>query len=370
MTSKIERNDPCPCGSGKKYKKCHLLKADNPYNSDDRTAPTLKQMMQQAELSDCLYPEKEGCSHEKLTAHSIQNYRLLRRLGEKGQLIMPIRDEQSDVMETKLTKVGKNEGTMFYGFCQKHEQEVFDLIENNPFDQSLEQIFLYNYRSFAKDYTTKLEAYNLQKIAFANYSQTNEKRQLLEATDPQKLAVQDNERDKRLFDAAIQERQLDIFCSLVFELTYEVEVIVSSVLEPERDLEGNKLNNIYSDHPDELLAKFFLTIFPEDGKSYIILSWFKRDQQLYQEYAQQLADLYRKSQSDFLTYLNNMVVRNSENLVIGSRLWNDWKEKGLAKKFEKDWDDNAHRVVSPTLNRLYKGKDLLEKKSYQLFEPL
>src|SRR5579862_4374384 len=23
---KVGRNDPCPCGSGKKYKKCHLLK--------------------------------------------------------------------------------------------------------------------------------------------------------------------------------------------------------------------------------------------------------------------------------------------------------------------------------------------------------
>ena len=22
---KVGRNDPCPCGSGKKYKKCHLL---------------------------------------------------------------------------------------------------------------------------------------------------------------------------------------------------------------------------------------------------------------------------------------------------------------------------------------------------------
>ncbi|MGZ6367797.1 MAG: SEC-C metal-binding domain-containing protein [Ktedonobacteraceae bacterium] len=23
MANKIGRNDPCPCGSGKKYKKCH-----------------------------------------------------------------------------------------------------------------------------------------------------------------------------------------------------------------------------------------------------------------------------------------------------------------------------------------------------------
>ncbi|MEX1249323.1 MAG: SEC-C metal-binding domain-containing protein, partial [Acidimicrobiia bacterium] len=26
VSDKIGRNDPCPCGSGKKYKKCHLLK--------------------------------------------------------------------------------------------------------------------------------------------------------------------------------------------------------------------------------------------------------------------------------------------------------------------------------------------------------
>jgi preprotein translocase subunit SecA len=26
VSNKIGRNDPCPCGSGKKYKKCHLLR--------------------------------------------------------------------------------------------------------------------------------------------------------------------------------------------------------------------------------------------------------------------------------------------------------------------------------------------------------
>lgn len=34
MGKKIGRNDPCPCGSGKKYKKCCLGKEDNPEYSD------------------------------------------------------------------------------------------------------------------------------------------------------------------------------------------------------------------------------------------------------------------------------------------------------------------------------------------------
>ncbi len=30
MSTKIGRNEPCPCGSGKKYKQCHLGKEDDP----------------------------------------------------------------------------------------------------------------------------------------------------------------------------------------------------------------------------------------------------------------------------------------------------------------------------------------------------
>jgi SEC-C motif len=32
MTGKVHRNDPCPCGSGKKYKKCHELKESSQRN--------------------------------------------------------------------------------------------------------------------------------------------------------------------------------------------------------------------------------------------------------------------------------------------------------------------------------------------------
>ena len=32
MSNKIRRNDPCPCGSGKKYKKCCMNKG----TEDDR----------------------------------------------------------------------------------------------------------------------------------------------------------------------------------------------------------------------------------------------------------------------------------------------------------------------------------------------
>ena len=36
MTRKIKRNDPCHCGSGKKYKKCCLMEIENPYYAEKK----------------------------------------------------------------------------------------------------------------------------------------------------------------------------------------------------------------------------------------------------------------------------------------------------------------------------------------------
>ena len=39
--AKIGRNDPCPCGSGKKYKKCCLLQQDSPKRSSSKRKMSL-----------------------------------------------------------------------------------------------------------------------------------------------------------------------------------------------------------------------------------------------------------------------------------------------------------------------------------------
>ena len=44
MSKSIRRNDECPCGSGKKYKKCCLGKTDNPeYCSIENAANVFKE---------------------------------------------------------------------------------------------------------------------------------------------------------------------------------------------------------------------------------------------------------------------------------------------------------------------------------------
>jgi hypothetical protein len=42
MNERIGRNDPCPCGSGKKYKQCCLLKAKTPAGRKKIQAKVIK----------------------------------------------------------------------------------------------------------------------------------------------------------------------------------------------------------------------------------------------------------------------------------------------------------------------------------------
>ena len=41
MSRFVRRNDPCPCGSGKKHKKCCLNKEDNPDFSNIANLPNI-----------------------------------------------------------------------------------------------------------------------------------------------------------------------------------------------------------------------------------------------------------------------------------------------------------------------------------------
>lgn len=84
--NKIGRNEPCPCGSGKKFKKCCLNKSQ-----DQRFAETMSKSMHniknEARIKRCLHPKQEECDGKIVKAHAIQNNRILNKISENGMLV-------------------------------------------------------------------------------------------------------------------------------------------------------------------------------------------------------------------------------------------------------------------------------------------
>ena len=83
---KIGRNEPCPCGSGKKYKKCCLDKPEEQRYAE-AVSNSINNIKNEARIKNCLHPNHDECSEKIVKAHAIQNNRILNRIAEQGMVI-------------------------------------------------------------------------------------------------------------------------------------------------------------------------------------------------------------------------------------------------------------------------------------------
>jgi hypothetical protein len=58
--AKIGRNEPCPCGSGLKYKKCHANPGGPPAGKADSTVPNLQHILEQMRASERIRQAQQG----------------------------------------------------------------------------------------------------------------------------------------------------------------------------------------------------------------------------------------------------------------------------------------------------------------------
>lgn len=72
------------------------------------------------------------------------------------------------------------------------------------------------------------------------------------------------------------------------------------------------------------MDRVFLTIFPEENKSYIIMSYLEKDENAYGNLAKQL----KYKDINLIKYFITLVLPlYSENIVLSPRLWEKWDEE-------------------------------------------
>lgn len=355
---KIKRNDPCPCGSGKKYKKCCMEKEDDEnLKKLDRLKGNMHKNISQSKIKQCIHPNSKECNGQIINAHSIQNNKILNKLSENGHVFMLKPDIKNCIMDVSAKSESRNKATTFTGFCKYHDDVVFKEIEKKNFLKEERQIFLFSYRAFALEYHKKMESTKMIKNIFSKAPKSSINSGLLDIIAGHDLALQDNNKIKEIFDKSILNEEFDILESIVYELDYEIEFSTTTMFALEYDLEGNLLNDIASKE-DERMKNIFLNIFPEDGKSYVILSWLKEDRETYKGFKQQIQSLKKE---DRILFLNNLIVNNTENIAISPRMWNRWDENiqnELKQQFMLDF----------TIFRDFANNNLLKKTKFNLFE--
>lgn len=354
---KIGRNETCPCGSGKKYKKCCIDKVDDlTFMEPSNFIKNFKEIKNQSRIKQCLHPSQDECSEKIIGAHSIQNNKVLKQISDNGLLYMPYPKNDNPFAIT--TKWGRKEATVFTGFCGYHDNELFKPIENNDFNKSHEHIFLYTYRCFALGYHRKQENVNLQQKILEKRPSLMGNDEIEEMFSGDRLAVRDLEACKTEFDNAILDQEYNILTSIVWEFDKATKFAASGYTTLTRDLEGIILQDLTD--LNATMKHVFFTIFAEGDRSFCIISWLKTNDSLFQSYKDQLVKLADEQK---ITYLNNLIPMEAENIVINPTAWDTLSKPQQDEFGSLIWNMGyLYEMMSG------EGVNMLEQPSFNLFE--
>lgn len=357
---KLGRNELCPCGSGKKFKKCCIDNIDKPddegFIDAENFFGNFKSLKKDSQIKHCLHPDKDSCSEKIIKAHSIQNNKILKRISSNGKVYMP--RPKADNPFAVITEYGRKEASVFTGFCGHHDKTLFQPIEDSDFVGSVEQVFLYTYRTFAIEYHNKQEASKMGQIVYTK------KPSLLKSLPADEnpyggfnMALKDFEPVKKCFDNALLNKNYDILTSIVWEFDKEIKFAGTGFEAPTQDLNGNTLQDL--DDTDKLVKHIFITVFPENSKSYCIISWLKENDKLFSNYRDQLSALTVEQRK---VYINNILPRTSENIAMNPDAWNQWEE------YEKEEFGAVLWGMAELSELMGISWNMLEPTTYDLFE--
>jgi hypothetical protein len=251
--AKIGRNDPCWCGSGIKFKKCHLGRSELPRVPIQEV---LSQLRQCQDRKYCSHPDaaKGACQGKIVRAHTIQRNGGLSRIARDGHVYSfignnPIALSQSDgIIIPKL--IGLASASTFNGFCEYHDNLVFAPIEKAPFEAKEEHAFLLSYRIVAKELFGKKMQSELMPVGKTMDRGLSIEQQRIHQQEVAAVAsgvdagLKDAEQHKAVYDTVLQTGDFSSVCYLVVNFDRMPDVLCASGHLPQYDFEGRTLQDL------------------------------------------------------------------------------------------------------------------------------
>jgi hypothetical protein len=248
---KIGRNEPCPCGSGIKYKKCHL-------NRESQRAITKGEvigMVNSHKISKkCFHPmaEKNTCQGKIIQSHTISKSSSLKKLS-KNSKVLHFKTSNSffeNEGDLSVEEIGVNKASTFPGFCEKHDKEMFSPIEDKNFDSNEYHSFLLGFRALTKEIYTKESAIDMiPKMRSLDKGYSISKQVFLQDMlhayqQGSELGIRDLRFQKIIYDDAFKSNDFSYSNYYIIKFRNPSNLLFSGAIYPEYDFKGNFLQQL------------------------------------------------------------------------------------------------------------------------------
>ena len=332
--NKVGRNQPCPCGSGRKYKHCCLgsreirREPSATISWETEAAAATKAM---ARGMCCAPPNaRHECVRKIVHAHTVPRSSLVHIAEDSHVLSFGANVTTLKRHGTALPPQPRGIGSAstFTGFCTKHDNEIFAPLEKAPFTATREQCFLLAYRALARELYLKTNTrvhYERRLPHFANQLGVTHPFVLGTATFIQGTA--DGERDlsshKRDYDRSLLARDHSSVNSYIIQLAAPPPMMCSGAFIPEHTFTGKPLErfpNRSSTRQTEMTVSSFADI---RGQGFIVFAWLDDPK----DYAAQFVDsLSNIPDPDVTGPLLRFIFEYCENVHIQPSWWQNLAE--------------------------------------------
>lgn len=356
-----ERNAPCWCGSGEKYKKCHLGRESQPKENPWAAVGLNRKAFSQKKCC-ALNAGLGDCDGRVIKAHTVSRGPNLAKIAKEGHVLQysaNIPEMFKNGGNLSVGEIGIKDASVFFGFCGRHDRDLFSCIENESFSGRPDQCLAVAYRSISRElYGKDASAHLRETLRSADKGmQLFEQFMLQEILDEVDAGNEAARRELRatheVLTSAMANARFDVINSIIIEFPAPLPFMFAGAWSPFTDLYDKKLQEGYL---HELLEQVFVSSFICDSGSMICFSWRNIHEAPGKVIADQIFGLPSEQKASVcLQY----VMKHIENVFFNP----DWfenlsdKQRSLLNSLASDGLDIQGNVPSTTI-QVDEGFDL------------
>lgn len=327
LDNKLGRNDPCWCGSGRKYKRCHMFR-----DSEERLPlEAIRSKADQASsFRTCLHPNAspEECGN-LISAHTLQRSRVLKSIIGNDNHLMSFYPVHLDSKGKLIaSRRGWKRAATFEAFCEFHDNDTFTELEKKPFQATPLQIFLVAYRAICWEYYQKVRATRAAPV-FRDLVDRGVGTQFQQSAQSilkaQREGFEQGKADLVIVKCAMEDSLLSSEFSVyrMFEVLIDgpTSVVATGAITPNRTISGRSLQVLHdASKPTEWLS--FGVDVSERGTSIVFL--WSRNEQSPNTYMDEVLNL---TDSELLAFVPQFFFAHCENTYFSESWWNSIVKK-------------------------------------------
>jgi hypothetical protein len=280
----------------------------------------------QKRLSDkgrCLHYENGEACNKISNAHSIQKSQALSSIAENGRVYMPLGHINKGIIYEK--RGIETQASTFLGFCKKHDNQLFEPIDNSPLIPTEQQVFLYAYRSLCRELFVKQNAkdsidFDIETIqANKAIKELNEGYKIGTEFSLNQLKIHKQHYDDSLKNKCYSDIQYTLFIS-----KQKPNVVFSGLFVPDFDFLGRELQDLGNHASNlELITMCFAPMNNDEWG--FLLAWHKTSSKVCKEFMGSLATrICQNSNTGDLLF--RLIMSNCENIAFAPTWWDGLSE--------------------------------------------